>query len=204
QGIYPLIGWILGPIAGAIATGVGRTIGVFIAPHTAGVAVVSVFSAVMASFSAGVMDVQGRRKSWWLPLTLIFIVAWLLYAGRAVLQNGVGLWSAVAGSFLDWSGIVLFALPTRILAVRWLKSNNIGRVATGLFLGTWMITGIKHLIASVIIYYMLNWPADVWTMLIPIIPLENIFRCLVGTVIGTGVIVGLRAIGIVKPTEATY
>jgi hypothetical protein len=29
-------------------------------------------------------------------------------------------------------------------------------------------------------------------------------RCLTGTVIGTGVIAGLRAIGLVKPTEAIY
>jgi hypothetical protein len=41
-------------------------------------------------------------------------------------------------------------------------------------------------------------------MLIPIIPVENIFRCLIGTVIGTGVIAGMRAIGVVKPEKAIY
>ncbi len=205
EGIYPLVGWILGPLAGAVATGVGRVIGVFVAPHTAGVAVVSVWSAMVGSFTAGLMGAEeGKRKSWWIYLTLFFVLEWILFAGRAMVQNGIGLWAAVAGSFLDWSGIVLFALPTRTLAARWIKSQNIGMVAIGLFLGTWMITGITHVTAAVVTYFMFNWPEDVWVMLIPIIPMENVFRCLIGTVIGTGVIAGLRAIGIVKPTEATY
>jgi hypothetical protein len=40
--------------------------------------------------------------------------------------------------------------------------------------------------------------------LIPTIPIENAFRGLIGAVIGAGVITGLRAIGLVKPTQATY
>ncbi len=204
QGIFPLVGWILGPVAGAVASGVGRAIGVFVAPHTAGVAVVSIWAAMLGSFSAGVMDGQGKRKTWWLPLTVFFVLEWVLFAGRAVIQNGVGLWAAFAGSFIDWSGVVLFALPTRTLAARWLKSQNMGQVVAGLFLGTWMIAGVTHLSATVILYFMSNWPEDVWITLIPIIPMENLFRCLIGTVIGSGVIAGLRAIGIVKPTEATY
>jgi hypothetical protein len=41
-------------------------------------------------------------------------------------------------------------------------------------------------------------------MLIPLIPIEFLSRCAIGTVIGTGVIAGLRAIGLVKPTNAIY
>jgi hypothetical protein len=204
EGIYPLVGWVLGPIAGAIASGIGRVIGVFLAPHTAGVPVVSVWGAMIGSFAAGSMVLSGKRKSWWIPLTILFVIEFLLFAGRAVVQNGVGLGPAIWGSFLDWSGILLFALPTRTLAVRWIKSSNLGLVAAGLFLGTWMITGITHVSAAVITYYMFNWPEEVWITLIPIIPVENLFRCVIGTVIGTGVIAGLRAIGLVKPTEALY
>ncbi len=204
EGIFPLVGWILGPIGGAVASGIGRLIGVFAAPHTAGVPAVSVWTAMVGSFTAGIMVLKGERKSWWIPLTVVFIIEWLLFAGRAMVQNGVGVWGAVAGSFLDWSGIVLFALPTRTLASRWIKSENIGLVAAGLFLGTWMVTGVSHLSSAVITYFMFNWPEDVWVMLIPIIPVENIFRCLIGTVIGTGVIAGMRAIGVVKPEKAIY
>jgi hypothetical protein len=204
QGITPLVGWLLGPIAGGIASGIGALVGVFLAPHTAGVPVVSILNAVVASFAAGSMVVGAKRKNWWIPLTVIFVIAFLLYAGRAMVQNGVGLWAAIGGSFLDWSGILLFALPTRVIFARWIGDNNLAKTALGLFLGTWTIAGAAHVVSSCITYFMFNWPEEVWVTLIPIIPFENLMRCLIGAVIGTGVIAGLRAIGLVKPTEAIY
>lgn len=204
QGIYPLVGWLLGPIAGAIASGIGALVGIFLAPHTAGVPVVSIIWAVVASFSAGAMVLGKERNKWWIPLAVLFVIAWLLFAGRAIVQNGVGLWAAIAGSFLDWSGILLWVLPTRVLFARWINDSSLIRVAIGLFLGTWMISGVAHVVASCITYFMFNWPEEVWITLIPIIPFENLMRCLIGTVIGVGVIAGLRAIGLVKPKWAVY
>ncbi|MCU0520705.1 MAG: hypothetical protein MUF84_08445 [Anaerolineae bacterium] len=204
EGIYGLIGWILGPIAGAVASGVGRFVGVLVAPHTAGVPFVSVWGAAIGSFAAGSMVLAGQRRLWWIPLTVLFVTAYLLYAGRAIVQNGVGLWPAIGATFLDWSGVLLFALPTRRLFVHWLKSPNLGKVAMGLFLGTWMISGLTHVNSGAITYFMYNWAEEVWIALIPVIPVENLFRCLIGMVIGTGVIVGLRAIGITKPDHAVY
>jgi hypothetical protein len=204
EGIYPLVGWVLGPIAGAVATGIGRLVGVFLAPHTAGVPVVSIWAAALGSFAAGAMVLGKKRGNWWIPLTVLFVIEFLLFAGRAMVQNGVSLYAAIAGSFLDWSGILLFALPTRTLFARWINGKNIGMVAVGMFCGTWMIAGVTHVSAAVITYFMFNWPQEVWVSLIPIIPFENLMRCLIGTVIGTGVVAGLRAIGLVKPTEALY
>ena len=135
---------------------------------------------------------------------VIFIIAFLLFAGRAVVQNGVSLYAAIAGSFLDWSGILLFILPTRVIFARWINDKSLVKVILGLFLGTWMIAGVMHVVQSCITYFMFNWPEEVWVTLIPIIPFENLMRCLAGTVIGTGVIAGLRAIGLVKPTWAVY
>jgi hypothetical protein len=204
DGVFPLIGWILGPIAGAVAAAIGRTIGVFLAPHTAGVPAVSIWAAAVSSFAAGLMVLGGKRKGWWLPAAVFFAIEWLLFAGRAMVVNGVSPYAAIAGSFLDWSGVLLFALPTRTLFAKWINSKNLGQTALGLFLGTWMVAGVMHVSAAVFTYFMYNWPEEVWVMLIPIIPVENIFRCIIGTVIGTGVIAGLRAIGLAKPTEAIY
>jgi hypothetical protein len=204
QGVWPLVGWLLGPIAGGVASGIGTLIGVFIAPHTAGVAAVSVTNAVANSFAAGSMVLGRERARWWIPLAVIFVIAYLLFVGRAIVQNGVGLWPAIAGSFIDWSAILLWVLPTRTIFARWINDKNLGKTALGLFLGTWMIAGLGHVLASSITYFMFNWPEEVWTMLIPIIPFENLMRCLTGTVIGTGVIAGLRAIGLVKPKWAIY
>lgn len=204
QGVFPLVGWVLGPIAGGVASGIGALIGVFVAPHTAGVAVVTVIGAIVASFAAGLMRPDDRRSAWALPTVIVGVICLLLFAGRAVVQNGVGVGNAILGSFIDWSGLLLFALPTRKLFGKWIKGENLGLLALGLFLGTWMAGGISHLAQTTITYFMFNWPEDVWIMLITIIPLEHFFRSLIGTVIGTGVIAGLRAIGVVKPAEAVY
>jgi len=204
QGIYPLLGWLLGPIAGGIASGIGALIGVFLAPHTTTVPAVTVLNAVISSFAAGAMVIGRKRRAWWIPLTVLFVAAWLLFAGRAVVQNDVRAWVAVAASFINWSAILLYALPTRTLFARWINSKNMGLVAAGLFLGTWMIAGLGHLMGSTVLYFMWNWPEAGFLSLMPAAPVENLVRCLIGTVIGTGVIAGLRAMGLVKPTEAIY
>jgi hypothetical protein len=204
QGILGLLGWVLGPIAGTVAAGIGTLIGVFLAPHTAGVPAVTIWGAMVASFAAGTMVLGDRRKNWWLPLWIYALLSFLYYVGRAVFLNGVGLYPAIAGSFLDWSALILFALPTRTLFARWINGNRFLYNVLGLALGTWMVFGIAHVCQSAISYHMFNWPEEVWTMLVPLIPFENTMRAAVGVVIGGGVIAGLRAIGLVKPEHAIY
>lgn len=203
QSIFPLIGWLLGPIAGALASGIGTLIGVFLAPYTSGVPAVSLWGAVVASFTAGTLIPGNRRNYWYLALAILFGVELLVYSQHA-LKNGVALKTIIAGSFVDWSGLLLFILPTRTLFGRWINSQNIGLLAAGIFFGTWMVWGVTHLSESTITYYMFNWPEQVWIALIPVVPFENGIRCVAGTVIGTGVISGLRAISLVKPKEAIY
>jgi hypothetical protein len=204
QGIFPLLGWLLGPIAGAMSCGIGTLIGAFVAPHTAGLPPLSILAAMVGGFAAGSMGSGKGRKYWWFGLTIVFGIAYFLYTSHAIWHNKVSVPVVIAGSFIDWSGMLLFALPTRSLMVRWINSDNIRLVTVGLFLGTWTIAGVSHLCAATIAYYMYNWPEEVWITLIPIIPAENIVRSLVGAVIGSRVIAGLRAIGLVKPKQAIY
>ncbi|MDJ0601880.1 MAG: hypothetical protein QNJ37_23945 [Crocosphaera sp.] len=203
QGIFPLLGWVLGPVGGALASGIGTLMGVFLAPHTAGIPPVSIFGAMIASFTAGCMVIGKQRKYWWFILTIFFVVAFYLYTSRAM-NNGVSLSVIIKGSFIDWSALLLFILPTRTLFARWINSQNLRFVWSGLFLGSWTVAGVCHLSISVITYTMFNWPEEVWIFLIPIMPLENLVRALVGAFIGVRVISGLRAIGIMKPQAAIY
>ncbi|WP_013322342.1 hypothetical protein [Gloeothece verrucosa] len=203
QFIYPLLGWILGPLAGGLASGMGMLIGAFFAPYTAGMPIFSVTGAFLGSFTAGAMVLGYRRKYWWLGLTILFTFAYCFYV-RQALHNGVSPKIIFLGSFIDWSGLVLFALPTRTLFARWINSNKLIPLIAGLFLGTWTVSGVGHLSASAINYYLYNWPEEIWIALIPIMPVENLFRCVGGTIIGVGVISGLREINLVKPREAIY
>jgi len=204
QGIYPLVGWILGPIAGAIASAIGASLGIFIAPYTTTVPIATVLGALMGSFAAGVMVQVGRRKNWWIPLSLLLCLIYGCYGARAIFYNGVRVHAVILGSFINGSALLLFIFPTRRLAARWIGDQNLRRVAGGLFLGTWIAAGLSHLTASTIVYFVVNWPEAVWLAMAPLSPLEHLARCVVGMILGTGVIAGLRAIGLVKPTFAVY
>jgi hypothetical protein len=204
QGVFSLVGWVLGPIAGAVASGIGTLIGVFIAPHTAGVAPVSVYGAIVASFAAGCMVTGDKRRGWWLIPGILAILSSLYYAGRALFINGVSPLWVLLGYLVAWVGILLYLLPTRILFAKWIASKNAGLVALGAFLGTFASFAVSHVAQTAITYHMFNWPEEVWQLLAGLIPIEYLSRCLIGAVIGAGVIVGLRAIGLVKPAHATY
>jgi hypothetical protein len=205
QGVFPLIGWLLGPVGGALASGVGRLVGALLAPLTAGPNLfVSVWSAAVGGFAAGAMAPKAGRRWWWIPLTGLFLVMWLALVAQAVFANGVGLGVILLYTFTNWSGVLLFALPTRVLFTRWIEGDNLALMSLGLFLGTWTIAAISHLAANSIYYFIYNWPAEFLLTLVPVTPMENAFRGLIGVVIGVGVITGLRAIGLVRPTQATY
>ncbi len=203
QGIFPLLGWVLGPMGGALASGIGTLMGVFLAPHTAGIPPVSIFGAMVASFAAGCMVIGKQRKYWWFFVSVPLVVAFYLYTSRAM-NNGVSLSVIIKGSFINWSGLLLFILPTRTVFAKWINSQDLRLVWLGLFFGSWTIAGVFHLSQAVITYTMFNWPEEVWIVLIPIMPLENLVRSLVGAFIGVRVISGLRAIGIMKPQAAIY
>jgi hypothetical protein len=204
QAIFGLVGFVLGPIAGAIAGGIGSLLGVFLAPQTAGVAPVTVWGGIVASFAAGAMVVSGKRRAWGIGVGIWGALMWGYIFYRSYFINGVSLYAIMFGSLAMWLGVLFYLLPTRILFARWVGSKNLGLVALGMFAGTWVSFAVSHVSQSAITYYMFNWPEEVWITLIPIVPIEYLTRTITAAIIGTGVIAGLRAIGVVKPEHALY
>lgn len=204
QGVYPLVGWLLGPVAGALANGVGALIGVFVAPHTTTLPLATVLGAAVGGLAAGVMRGSGKRRWWWQPLALFFAALYGIYAGQALIRNGVAWYAVLLGSLIDWSALLLFVMPTRVWFAQWMLSTDPKSVALGLFCGTWTIAGLTHLTASSVIYIFSNWPNEVWLAMAPLAPLEHVIRAAVGAIIGVGVILGLRATGLVKPEHANF
>ncbi len=203
QAIYPLVGWLLGPVAGALATGIGALAGVFFFPHTTTIWWATVLGATFGGFVAGTLH-PTQRRSLWLIGAGTGVLAFLLYAGRAMWQNGVAPLAVLAGSFIDWSALLLYLLPTRKLAGRWIGETRTGHLIAGLALGTWMVAGLVHLFTAMWVYFVFNWPAAVWLSIAPMAPLEHALRTIVGAVVGTGVITGLRRLGLPKPEHALY
>jgi hypothetical protein len=69
---------------------------------------------------------------------------------------------------------------------------------------TYIATTAVNTVNAAIEYFRVGWPADVWVILAPLIPLERLGLTAVGTFIGVGVIRGLRQVNLVKGTEAGY
>jgi len=201
QALYALVGFVLGPWAGALAAGIGRLIGIFTAPHTATVGLPSVLFAMVWAAAGGIL-VEKRGRNWLLAL-IVLVLAYVLYVGRALTKD-VNPGLALQTTLTNVSGLILWILPTRVLARNWIADRNSGKLAAGLALGSWIVNTNGHTFSNAWVYYTVGWPASVWRVLIPIIPAEQFVRVVVGTVIGTGVILGLRAIGLVKPAKAGY
>ncbi len=204
QGIYPLVGWLLGPLAGALVNAIGAIVGVLVNQQNSSTLLGTALGAAMGGMAAGVMRGDGRRSRWWIPVAGIAGLFYAFYGGRAVVVNGANMVHVLVGSVLDWSGLLLFVLPTRTLFARALASENLSRVALGLFGGTWVAAGLVHLCGAMFAYWQQAWPNEVWLMFAVPAPFEHIARCLIGAVVGTGVIAGLRALNLAKPEHAAY
>ena len=204
QGVLPLVGFVLGPFAGAAANVIGVVVGIFIAPHTSGVPFVSVISAALVAFFAGTMVLGGKRKFWYLINSAFVLIGMIVIGARAVFINGVRPWVMPAFFAQHIVCLILYTLPTRKLLSKWISSGNAAKLAASLFIATWINSAMINVIGTVFTYYMYNWPEEVFVVLIPVIPVEMIFRSVTGAVIGAGVITGLRGIGLVKPKNALY
>lgn len=202
QGVYPLTGWLLGPVAGAVASGAGALLGVMLAPHTAGIPWLTVGGATVAAVAAGALAPARGRLAGWVGLGGAITAA--LFYRHAVVANGVR--PAVFGLAYLTHGIALalLVLPTRSWIGRAIASPDLKRVALGLFLGTWCAAGLMMLVESAAAYAILNWPEPLFGVFAVVIPLEHLARCALGAAIGTGVIAGLRAMGVVRPGGAAY
>jgi predicted membrane protein len=204
QGVYPLVGWLLGPIAGAVADGVGALGGVLINPQNTSNLVGTVLGAALGGAAAGTMGGEGRRRHAWIPLAALFAASYALYAGRAVLVNRADGRAVLAGTFINGSALLLYALPTRRFFARCIASDEGQTRAVGLFGGTWIGAGLTHLVTGTIVYWQVNWANAWWWPIAAAAPFEHVVRCLIGTTVGLGVIAGLRALDLVKPSHARY
>lgn len=204
QGIYPLVGWLLGPLAGALVNAIGAVVGVLINQQNSSTLLGTALGAAMGGLAAGVMRGSGSRSRWWIPVACVAGLFYVFYGGRAVAANGANAFHVLLGSFLDWSGLLLFILPTRTFFARALSSENLSRVAVGLFGGTWAVAGLVHLSGAMLAYLQADWPNAAWLAFAVPAPFEHIARCLIGAVVGTGVIAGLRALNLAKPEHAVY
>src|SRR5215510_14417187 len=197
EALFALVGVVLGPGAGAVAVFVGRLIGVGLAPHTAGSGVLSACCAAIGPIVSGTICQPGKR---WVAPWVFCTLCYVTYIGRALTLD-VTLRLALTTTATNWLALLLWVSPLRSLAVRWLRGP---RSIAGLALITFIATTAVNTVNATIEYFRVGWPAEVWVILAPLIPLERLGLTAVGTFIGVGVIRGLRQVNLVKASEAGY
>jgi len=200
QAVYPLVGIVLGPWAGAVAAVVGRLIGLAFAPLTATGPFSPLVGLVVAA--AGGILVEKRGSKWLLALG-VFAAAFVAYIGLGM-SRGISLGLALRSTWVNWVGVLLWILPTRRLARDWIASPDPTRLLAGLVLGCWIVNTSCYIVANALFYPITPWTAPQWELLAVLSPAEHLIRTIVGSTLGLGVILGLRAIGLVRPTKAGY
>ena len=198
-----LVGILLGPWAGAVAVAIGSGIGVMIAPHTAWLGPLTVLVMVVTPIASGLI-VNGKRR--WVGIYLI--AASFIWWGLFIATNGFPkVWTSL---LQPWRylipGLLLFTPVINEKAIRFLKSEK--RLAMGVSLAyiIWVSGSVDHTLSSIIGNLILfRMPEEVWSFLtLYIIGAERGVLALVGMVIGLGVMVGLRQMGMTKPEMGVW
>jgi predicted membrane protein len=203
QGVYSFNGWMLGPWAGFVASAIGSLVGVFLAPHTAGIPWLSVTGAGLAALYAASLKPTGRQALW-LLLSVGTIGGWTSFYYVAVHLNGVDPAVFIVAYLTHIFSTVLFLSPARTWIGRLIASPDLRRVSIGVFFGTWIAASLMMFYMSWLSYLILTWPEEVFYIFFVMVPLENLARSFIGAIIGTGVIAGLRAMTLVKPPQAMF
>ena len=202
--VTPLVGILLGPWAGALAVLIGSAIGVMIAPHTAWLGPITPLIMVAAPLASGLITTSRRYivGAYFILATIVWLVLFLATNGfptehpTAILQP----WRYLV------PGILLFLPKINGKAVRFLQSERRLALGVGLAYLIWIGSQADHTLSSIIGNLILfQLPEEVWSFLtLYIIGAERGALALVGTVIGIGVILGLRHMGLAKPRDGVW
>lgn len=182
--LVPLAGIFFGPLAGAIAAGIGGFIGQLIAPHTVLFGplqfTISMFGAAMAGFA--------MQRKWQYPLLLILVLGLVWYAFPLGRQA--------------WGTPLVYTLGFLAIAVgwifgrNWLSSSNRAKMFAGIFLAS--LTGIvtTQAIGNLWAMVMFALPPAIWWSTLALGPLERFFFAIGSGIIGLPLMIGLPKISI--------
>jgi hypothetical protein len=184
--LTPLAGIFFGPVAGAIAAGVGSFIGQLLAPHTVLFGPLQFTIAMMGAFGAG----YAMQRKWLVPALMIALLGGVWY----LLPNGRAAWATPLLYLLGFAFIVLGWINS--LKADPLLSTNRGKMAWGILCCS--VAGIVVTQAMGNLWAMLFFelPPAIWYTTLPIAPIERMLFSLGAMIIGTPLLIGLPKISI--------
>lgn len=182
--LVPLAGIFFGPLAGAVAAGVGGFIGQLIAPHTVLFGplqfTISMFGAAMAGFA--------MQRKWQYPALLILVLGLAWYA----FPLGRQAWGTPLIYTLGFLAIAIGWLFGR----KWLSSANRMQMFMGIFCAALAGIVVTQAIGNLWAMVMFALPPAIWWSTIAIGPLERFFFAVGSGIIGLPLMIGLPKISI--------
>jgi uncharacterized membrane protein len=199
--ILVLAGVLFGPIAGLVAATVGGIVASFIAPATAYFGLLTFYPHSIAALTAGLL-VRNTRTSRLVAFALfvVMVLAWPLVPPFSTIGR------PVYADFAYWP-MYLTAIPGFLLspwAVRQIRTFDSRRVTLGLAVLSWTVYMVNHLAVSLGYSYLYPEGPDQWVFAFRsgIVPGQRLLLAVVGTLLGSALIVGLHRAGIRFPASS--
>jgi hypothetical protein len=197
-----LAGIVLGPVGGFVAGLVGGAIGLVIAPYTAANGILAPLTPALGAMAAGYF-VQRTNKKWLGVLILTVALAVFTFKGLVINRVTPAYWLFLA-VIVAWISLLIAVTPLQTLAANWLRSKNVTLLVVGVAIVTFMGTCTAMIVNNAIGIWLFQTPNDIWPVFVPIVTGERALITVAGTVLSVAVILGLRRLRLVRPTEGGW
>jgi len=182
--IAPVIGIILGPVGGALATAIGGIVGMMLTGNMP----IGPFTFLPGTLDALCIGLTFRGK--WYASAGIFAVFIISFAALP---------SIGAAKYFIWlhaTALLLLLSPASTLAVKYIKGTNLQELVLGVGILVFIGVLIDHIVGSFIFQSLTPLPQSVWETVAFIYPIERLLVTIVASVIGAGILRGIKAFGL--------
>jgi len=182
--LAPITGILLGPVGGTLAITIGGIAGMSITGNMP----MGVFTFLPGTFDALCVGLVFRGK--WYASAAIFAVFILAFAALPSIGT--------AKYFVWFHAFALLILlsPASTLAKEYVKNNDPQKIVMGVGILAFMGVLIDHIVGSLFFQIISPIPQSVWEAVAFIYPIERVLVTIVATIIGAGIIKGIRASGL--------
>ncbi len=197
-----LTGIVLGPVGGFVAGLVGGVIGLAIAPYTAANGILAPLTPALGAMAGGYFAQRGKSKWYGVVILALFL---LNFTFKGLFINGVTppYWIFLA-VIVAWISLLIAVTPLQTMAANWLRSSNIGLLTAGVAIVTFMGTCTAMIVNNGIGIWLFQMPNDIWPIFPPMVTSERLVITVAGTILSVAVILGLRRLRLVRPTEGAW
>lgn len=182
--IAPIIGITLGPVGGTLATAIGGVVGMILTGNMP----MGPFSFLPGTFDALCIGLLYRGK--WYASAGIFATFIIAFAALP---------SIGAAKYFVWlHGLALLLLlsPVSTWAVKYIKTTKPQELIMGVGILAFIGVLIDHIVGNLIFQSLTPLDPSVWETIAFVYPVERLLVTVVATIIGAGIIRGVKASGL--------